>query len=85
MKWGNEHMANDYQKELFLIKQAFKHLNSFKRYRALGESAGERGNSSEAERMELLQYKTIDQLELTLRGLQSELRKAETVTEDESE
>lgn len=63
------------EKELHLIKQCFNHLNSFKRFRALGETEREKGNASQADKMELHQYKTIDQLELTLRGLQSELRR----------
>jgi hypothetical protein len=60
------------EKDVFLIKKAFKHLNDYKRFRAVKESTH---SVEEALKMELQQYKAIDQLELTLRGLQNELRK----------
>lgn len=69
----------DAQKELYLIKQAFKYLNNYKRFRALEQQAAQ----DQKEKMELSKYRAIDQLELTLRGLQSEIRKGETETETE--
>lgn len=60
-----------------LIKDAFKHLNTFKRFRAMHETAIQRGDAHEAEKMELKMYKSIDQLELSIRGIQREDREGD--------
>lgn len=60
-----------------LIKDAFKYLNTYKRFRAMNDSARSRGNNTEAEGLELKMYKAIDQLELTLRGIQRAEREEE--------
>lgn len=65
------------------IKQAFRHLNAFKRFRALTETAREKQKSmQEIERLELQAYKSIDQLELQLRGIQRENREITEEAED---
>lgn len=65
-----------------LTKDAFKHLNNYKRYRALHETATQRTNIQEAVKLELLMYKSIDQLELSLRGIQKHIRNTEQESED---
>lgn len=64
-------------KQEHLIKQAFRHLNAYKRFRALEQNEREKGNHESADRLELNKYRATDQLELTLRGLQTEIRKTE--------
>jgi hypothetical protein len=71
------------KKEIYMVKQTFKHLNSFKRFRALEEIERNKGNIDQADKMELMQYKTIDALELSLRGLQRELNRQEGAHEEE--
>lgn len=51
-----------------LIKEAFHHLNSFKRHRALMEV------NNDKRYHELKTYKHIDGLELTMRAIQKDQR-----------
>jgi hypothetical protein len=60
-----------------LIKDAFKHLNTFKRFRAMHDTATTKGDMRAAEELELKMYKSIDQLELSIRGIQRENREGE--------
>lgn len=53
-----------------LIHKAFGFINNFKRHRALREIE----DYSKREHHELQMYKQIDQLELTLRALNKEIR-----------
>ena len=57
-----------------IIKEAFKHLNAFKRYRAMYETAQYKNDRDQATLLELKMYKSFDQLELSLRGIQRENR-----------
>lgn len=52
-----------------LVKDAFYHLNNYKRHRVLEDSPTESTNYHR-----LGKYKSIDQLELTLRAIQKEIR-----------
>jgi len=58
-------------KDEFLVKQTFKHLNNFKRARAQFENAD---TESARTALELRMYKEFDQLELSLRAVQAEIR-----------
>jgi hypothetical protein len=65
------------EKDLFLMKQCFDNWNALKRYQTLEEIEREKGNIDEARKMELLKYKTMAKMELSLRALQKEIRKGE--------
>lgn len=71
-------------KSIHLIKTAFKHLNDYKRLRALYEKEYTRQNTSKALEHELDKYKRIDALELALRGLQSELHTLEEAEKEKA-
>ena len=58
--------------EQITIKSAFKHLNAYKRARALFTEAQIKSQDN-ATALELEMFRTIDQLELTLRGLQRQI------------
>lgn len=58
-------------KEEALVRTCFNHLNAYKRFRAMAE---QENNKDSALYYELQLYKTIDQLELALRGLQREIK-----------
>lgn len=62
-------------KDKYLMKQCFDNWNSLKRYMTLEEIEREKGDIDEARKLELLKYKTMAKLELSLRGLQKEIRK----------
>jgi hypothetical protein len=65
------------EKDLYLMKQCFDNWNALKRFQTLEEIEREKGNLDEARKMELMKYKTMSKMELSLRGLQKELRKEE--------
>jgi hypothetical protein len=64
-----------------LVKEAFKYINSFKRFRALESIEKEKGNYAEANHTKLKQYEMIDKLELSLRAIQKDLRGSDSNNE----
>ncbi|WP_195536202.1 hypothetical protein [Bacillus paralicheniformis] len=60
-------------KVIYLMKQTFNDYNCFKRALTLEEIEHEKGN--DAKTIELTKYKTLAKLELSLRALQSEIRR----------
>lgn len=67
-----EYKRPDTRKSTYeLIKVTFGHLNDFKRWRAKAEHATDERDISNANLYTLNAYKSIDALELALRGLQS--------------
>lgn len=63
------------EKDKYLMKQCFDNLNSFKRALTLEEIERDKGNTEKAMQHELMKYRMLARLELSLRGLQSELGK----------
>lgn len=57
-----------------LIKEAFNHLNAFKRSRALEQVEREKMNHDKAMQHRLHQFENVDKLELTLRAIQKNYR-----------
>jgi hypothetical protein len=69
MNKGREKLSTDE-----LVGKAFYYLNSFKRHRALANIEKSGGNYEEFLKNELKQFQFFDNLELTLRALQKEIR-----------
>jgi hypothetical protein len=63
-----------------LIHEAFGHINTFKRHRALKDIEG----YNKKDFHELQMYKKIDQLELALRALNKGIREEEGIDTEES-
>lgn len=56
------------------MKQCFDNWNALKRYQTLEDIAREKNDEKEAQKMELLKYKTMAKMELSLRAIQREMR-----------
>lgn len=65
-----------------LIGIAFRHINEYKRARALADHERLQGNREKADRWELKRFRHIDGLELAMRAIQKGLRE---ITEDTDE
>ena len=65
-----------------LVGMAFRSLNSYKRHRALAESARKDNRTEKAIFHDLKQYKDIDSLELALRAIQKGLRELEELNDE---
>lgn len=58
------------EKPEYLMKQAFHNWNALKRFQTLEDIEKEKGNIDESKRVELLKYKSMLKMELSLRALQ---------------
>lgn len=64
----------DKEKVDHLMKQVFNNWNALKRYQTKEEIARETGNIPELHEMELLKYKQMGKLELSMRALQKDIK-----------
>lgn len=79
---SNRNLIGDMRDNETVVKKAFVHLNNFKRSRSLmNQSFGD----ADKNRHELSMYHEIDNLELTLRTMQSNIRREKYTTSEESE
>lgn len=62
-------------KDKYLMKQCFENLNNLKRSMTLEEIERDKGNIDKAMQHELMKYRMLARLELSMRGLQNELGK----------
>jgi hypothetical protein len=78
--FNNTYKPKDNQE---LISIAFRHINEYKRARALADYERLQGNREKADKWELKRFRHIDGLELAMRAIQKGVREISEDTDEE--